>query len=110
MVQRFCELEMTLVLISTHDSEGLLMMSLRRHPNELAQQVLDVADVVTDALILTAGGITVGGERAEHWIRSGLVEARMLPKSRDALLDGATIRAARGVAPVQYRRRVKASS
>jgi len=62
---------------------------LRHHPHELAQRIVDAADAVADALILTADGITVGGERAEHWIRSGFVEAKMLPRSRDALLDSA---------------------
>jgi hypothetical protein len=65
---------------------------LSQYPNEDLRPVLKGTEHAIEALVLTANSIQVIGENAEHWIRSGLTEARMLPAGQDALVGAATLR------------------
>ena len=70
---------------------------LGQYPHEELRPILVTAEHGIAALIVAANGIQVVGENAANWIKSGLIEARMPPKTRDALTGSAAIRS--GVVP-----------
>ena len=77
-----------------------LRFFLAQYPNEYLRPLLEGAEHAIKALVLTANSIQVVGEHAEHWIRSGLTEASMLPQVRDALVGAATLRASSTPDPI----------
>ena len=74
---------------------------LDHFPNDEMRPILETTEQVVRVLVLAANGIQVVGENAENWIRSGLTEARMLPKTRDALVGSAAIRSGVALPPLK---------
>jgi hypothetical protein len=63
-----------------------------QHPGPELQHIIDEASDVIDALHTYGRHIQIAGEQAEDWIRSGLTEARMIPRTRDTLVGAAGVR------------------
>jgi len=78
----------------------LVVGSLPGDWQEPLRQLTERTDVglMLAANILESPGVQLVGPAVEDWIRSGVMEARMLPKTRNALLGAAAVRSA--VAPI----------